>query len=97
MNYHVAPVTGAVNLDMPTGLFYVGPLDRGKQLVRDRAWKVTYNAGPETYLVEIAYGLELHGHDDVAEWGKGRTEEEAWRYALGAATGSYEDPVMGVD
>lgn len=48
------------------------------------------------FKVEIAYGPTFteFGSDDVAEWGVGMTEEEAWRFALGAHFGSYEDPVI---
>jgi hypothetical protein len=64
--------------------YYVGDLEAGKALVaRDRY--VFEGPRPLGY-----YGVDLcdtENPDDVAEWGRGATPEEAWRYALGAAMG----------
>jgi len=92
-----APITGILNEERPDGLFFLGMLDRGKELIQDRSWSVKrgFNEfGGEQWQVRIAYGMELDSDSDVAEWGNGPDEETAWRYALGAATGSYEDPVI---
>lgn len=43
-------------------------------------------------LVEIGYSDSIE-RDGVAEWGQGKTVEEAMRYALGAHFGSWEDPI----
>lgn len=62
---------------------YVGPLHLGKRAaLLDRFPLVTHH---ETHV-----RVELHDdaeHTSAAEWGAGPTEEEAWRYALGAAFG----------
>jgi hypothetical protein len=37
------------------------------------------------------------GPDNYDEWGTASGHEGAWRYALGAYFGSYEDPVVEYD
>lgn len=46
---------------------------------------------PTGYLVEIGYSRNLD-RDGVAEWGAGPDLETAYRYALAANVGSYDDP-----
>lgn len=84
-----APVYEPVLLieDEDGDLFYTGDLDAAKALVRkDREPNVKVN-GPEQYHVDLLDIYEGAPDDSVAEWGGGRTEEEAWRYALGAYFG----------
>lgn len=43
-------------------------------------------------------GLEENpGPDNCQEFGQAEDHDEAWRYALGAALGSYEDPIVQYD
>ncbi len=63
---------------------YVGDLKAGQRVaLRDRYCKVTHNDG--VWRVELCDDADC---EDVAEWGSSVTsEEEAWRYALGALFG----------
>jgi len=75
--------------------FYVGDLDRGIAAIKlDRftteGW-VKNDSDERYYRVHLCdrepAGTEPTDADDVAEFGSGKTREEAWRYALGAAFG----------
>lgn len=37
---------------------------------------------------------EHPGPDNHDEWGSSQDHDEAWRYALGAALGGYDDPIV---
>ena len=69
--------------------FYTGDLDAAKRLVaeeRDVNQRVHANNHWTVDLIEKGAAYD-EGEADVAEYGKGRTEEQAWRYALGAYFG----------
>ena len=75
--------------DRPTGLFYLGPLEKGQEIISDRDWRVTYDSRTGRFTVEIAYlsGFGEGPGQGVAEDGWALSLEEAWRFALGAALG----------
>lgn len=65
--------------------YFQGDLEAGKRLAaQDRFPSVTYVEEREAWLVELCDDPD---YSSVAEWGGGKTLEEAWRYALGAMFG----------
>lgn len=87
---------GFVVEDKSEGLYLAGDqreLSRAMKFVvrRERlGYSETHEDG--IWTVEIGYGRDKPSPGDGAEWGKGSTREIAWRYALGAHFGSYDDP-----
>ena len=75
--------------DRPEGLFYLGPLDLGKDLVAQDRFVFEGPTNDGGYRVSLCDG---ETDDSAAEWGQSSTgdAEEAWRYALGAAIGPYD-------
>lgn len=63
--------------------FYTGDLDAAKALVRKDREPVVKVHPDNHWSVDLLDGPD----DSVAEFGAGRTEEQAWRYALGAYFG----------
>lgn len=73
------------------GLYYVGELDPAKRLVAQDRIVFT---GTQLQPGGVYHWVHLNDSedpDDTAEWGRGETAEEAWRYALGAAFGPVDD------
>jgi hypothetical protein len=68
--------------------YFIGDLDEGQALARvDRVvftGEVIALNGKPAFFVHLN---DSEDPDDTAEWGNGATQEEAWRYALGALFG----------
>lgn len=64
--------------------FYTGDLDAAKRLVAEERDVNKRVHADNHWTVDL---VEKGTVDDVAEFGAGRTEEQAWRYALGAYFG----------
>lgn len=94
------PLRPGVQYRMPTLLterdgdtYYTGPLDFGKWFAEYPEGRYPSVTGPieerdGAFLVELCDDEE---RNDVAEYGSGATEEEAWRFALGAMFGPIDD------
>jgi hypothetical protein len=79
--------------DRPQGAYYVGPLEEAKLFIREYAnVSVFFRPGKN-----VTVFIDQDGGDQVPDWnhcnefGNGTTEEEAWRWALGAAFGPADD------
>lgn len=82
--------SNSILTDTKHGTFYTGPLGPAKRALLD-----SYNDGI-TVLDQGDHWLvaEHFGHDSIEhmnQWGKGETEEEAWRYLIGADFGPLDD------
>lgn len=97
--YRKSPI-GHIIEERPEGLYFMGNLEAAKADVRSNvATSVsTFYTDDDTFrwTVEIGYGPAKLLDSGAAEWGVGSTEEDAWRFALGAHYGSYEDPIVNV-
>lgn len=76
--------------DTDKGLFLVGEykhlIDR---VIGDHAVLI-HREDNDNFTVQIGYSDKPD--DGWAEWGSAPTLEDAWRYALGAHYGGYDDP-----
>lgn len=78
----------------PEGTYYTGPLEEAKDFLRSYS-NVTVSFQPGRSVT--VFINQDGGTDEVADWGncnefgKGPTEEDAWRFALGAAFGPADD------
>lgn len=75
------------------GTYYTGPLDPAIKAMRDEYGEhITVERGANGWKVTEHRGST---HDNPNQWGVGVTEEEAWRYLIGADFGpldsTYED------
>lgn len=68
--------------------FYTGDLTPAKRLVKHEREPVVKVHTDNRWTVDL---IEKGSVDDVAEYGRGRTKNEAWRYALGAYFGPADD------
>lgn len=82
-------------------LFYTGPLEPAKEHAnRDRYIVVWYDEKHKVWSVNFCDSAPKNGSDDAiwaetAEYGVGKTLEDAWRYALGAYWGPIDEGYMG--
>lgn len=67
-------------------LYYTGPLEEAKAFIR-REFAVSVSKQGASFVVLLG-NEEPVTWETCNDWGKGLTEEEAWRYALGAELGS---------
>lgn len=77
----------------PEGAYYTGPLDEAKQFIRDycNVSVVTRPGQNTTVYIDQDGGDEVPSFNNCDEFGNGPTEEDAWRWALGAAFGPADD------
>jgi hypothetical protein len=75
------------------GAYYVGPLEAAKDFIREYCnVSVVFKPGQN-----VTVYIDQSGSDDVPDWstcdefGNGSNEEDAWRWALGAAFGPADD------
>jgi hypothetical protein len=82
--------------ERPNGIFYTGLLEPAQAyLARDYASSVSEKDGVTTVL--LGYTADPVTWENCAEFGKGPSPEEAWRYALGAAYGPADDEFQPID
>jgi len=79
--------------DRSEGAYYTGPLEVAQQFIRDYCnVSVVFKPGQN-----VTVYIDQDGTDAVPDWnhcnefGNGSTEEDAWRWALGAAFGPADD------
>ena len=88
MSKQLQTPSGYIVEDRPEGLFLIGDTDKAAELVNDEIVTQVLPTG----LVRVEIGNYYDGAWYVNEYGQGHSLEEAMRYALGHALGSYEDP-----
>jgi len=71
-----------------TGLYFTGDLDAAKAVIQHDRFAFEEKRQDGSYLVLLKTENDPDAAED--EWGAGKTLEEAWRYALGAALGPYD-------
>lgn len=83
--------------ERPNGTFYTGPLEPAKaHLVRNfYATEASEKDGVHTVLV--GYESSAVSWENCSEFGRGKSAEEAWRFALGAAYGPVDSEFSPID
>lgn len=84
-------LSNSILTETGVGTYYTGPLDPAVKAMRDEYGNdLTVEHDPETgfCLVTEHRGTEPGSPN---QWGKGKTEEEAWRYLIGAEFGPLDD------
>lgn len=72
-------------------LYYTGPLEPAQAFVkRDQGTSETQLENG-LWEVLVGYSADPVTWDNAAEWGRGETLEEAWRFALGAVFGPIDE------
>lgn len=67
---------------------FQGDVEAGKALVRQDYTLLEGHTEASLFFAHICDDAE---GDDVAFWGRGKTQEEAWRFALGEALGPIDE------
>jgi hypothetical protein len=77
----------------PNGTYYTGPLEVAKQFIRDycNVSVVTFPGQNVTVYIDQDGVKEVPDWNHCNEFGKGTDEDDAWRWALGAAFGPADD------
>jgi hypothetical protein len=72
---------------------YVGPLEEAQEFIRSysNVSVVSRAAGLWSVFINEDGGTQTPTLDNCNEYGNADTEEQAWRYALGAAFGPADD------
>lgn len=78
------------------GTYYTGPLGLAKQAMLDEYGdSITVSRDDQTGAWLVTEHRGNDGPDNPNQWGRGATEEEAWRYLIGSDFGpldaTYED------
>lgn len=68
-------------------LYYTGPLEVAQEFMRKTAGVTVQRSGEYVEVLFGHDGQEAVTWENANEWGRAHTEEEAWRFALGAAFG----------
>lgn len=81
-------------------LYYTGPLDEARQFIQ-RFHGTAEHAASSTegpcIEVLVAYGHDTPTPADAAEWGRGPTSEDAWRWALAAVFGPIDEEFNDIE
>lgn len=79
------------------GTFYTGPLQPAKDFMARHDYATAVSEKDGTHTVLIGYDGTAVTWDNCADFGRAKTPEDAWRFALGAAYGPADDEFQPLD
>lgn len=79
------------------GTYYTGPVEPAQNYLARHGYDTDAFEENGKTTVLVGYTGEKVTWENCAEFGKGPTADEAWRYALGAAYGPVDDEFAPID